>query len=201
MDLFKSNSLRPTILILHSLSRIVSETISSTCRTSRYPIITILLSEVVLRKSFIIYCAIFSLTLLAVTCLARYTAIMIFLSTTIGGVVLSTAGLKLLFPFVCDCLSRLENYFSQHTGSLQALLEDIKMLLPIWIEEEWCEVTPGHKDDDPKTSSGARLALLLPPPLAKEKSTSLPRVLPRVTYEIQPQAQKPDFDPEGWLLV
>jgi hypothetical protein len=72
--------------------------------------------------------------------------------------------------------------------------------MPKWIEE-WCEVAPGGKDD-PKTLSGARSALLLPPPpLAKEKSTSIPRVLPKVTYEILPQAQKPDFDPEGWLLV
>jgi hypothetical protein len=130
---------------------------------------------------------------------------MIILSTMVGGVALSvhpiTAGMKLLFPIVCDRLSRLEKYFSQHAGALQALLEDIKMLLPIWIEEEWCEVTPDHKDDDPKTLSGAKPALLLPPPLAKEKSTSLPRVLPKVTYEIQPQAQKPDFDPEGWLIV
>ena len=110
----------------------------------------------------------------------------------IGSVALSvhpiTVGMKLLFPIVCDRLSRLENYFSQHAGSLQALLEDIKMLLPIWIEEEWCEVTSGHKDD-PKTLSDARPAS--PPPL----------VLPKITYEIQPQAQKPDFDPEGWLLV
>jgi hypothetical protein len=131
---------------------------------------------------------------------------MIILSTLIGGVALSvypiTAGMKLLFPVVCDRLNRLENYFSRHAGSLQAFLEDIKMLLPIWIvEEEWCEVTPDHKDDDLKTLSGARPALLLPPPLAKETPTSPPRVLPKVTYEIQPQAQKPDFDPEGWLLV
>ena len=123
----------------------------------------------------------------------------------VGGVALSvhpiTAGMKVLFPFVCDRLSRLENYFSQHAGSLQALLEDIKILLPIWMEEEWCEVTPGHKDDPPKTVSGTSPALLLPPPLAKEESTSPPRVLPKVTYEIQPQVQKPDFDPEGWLLV
>ena len=124
----------------------------------------------------------------------------------VGGVALSvhpiTAGLKLLFPFVCDRLSRLENYFSKHAGSLQALLEDIKMLLPIWIEGEWCEVTPGHKDDGPKTFSSARPALLLPPsPLAKENSTSPLRVLPKITYGIQTQAQKPDFDPEGWLLV
>ena len=72
------------------------------------------------------------------------------------------------------------------------------------MEEEWCEVT--HKDDvPPKTLSGARPALLLPPPpslpLAKEESTSLSRVLPKVTYEIQPQVQKPNFDAEGWLLV
>jgi hypothetical protein len=129
---------------------------------------------------------------------------MIILSTLVGGVALLahpiTAGLKLLFPFVCECLSRLEKWFSQHAGSLQ---EDIKILLPIWMEEEWCEVTPGPKEDDPKTLSGSRLALLLPPPpLAKEKSTSLPlRPLPKVTYEIHPQAQKPDFDHEGWLLV
>ena len=121
----------------------------------------------------------------------------------IGSVALSvhpiTAGIKLLFPIVCDRLSRLEIYFSQHAGSLQALLEDIKMLLPIWMEEEWCEVTSDHKDD-PKTLSDARPALL-PPPLAKENSTPPPLVLPKITYEIQPQAQKPDFDPEGWLLV
>ena len=125
----------------------------------------------------------------------------------VGGVALSVhpiaAGVKLLFPIVCDRLSRLESYFSQHTGSLQALLEDIKMLLPMWMEEEWCEVNPGDKEDVPKTLSGARPALLLPPPpLAKEETTSPPtRVLPKVTYEIQPQAQRPDFDPEGWLLV
>jgi hypothetical protein len=57
---------------------------------------------------------------------------MIILSTMIGGVALSVrpviAGLKLLFPIVCDRLSRLENYFSQHARSLQALLlEDAKM--------------------------------------------------------------------------
>lgn len=131
---------------------------------------------------------------------------MIILSTMVGGVALSvhpiTAGMKLLIPIVCDRLSHLENYISQHAGSLQALLEDIKMLLPIWIEGEWCEVTPGHKDDGPKLLSGARPALLLPPPpMAKEKSTSPPRIVPKVTYEIQPQTQKPDFDPEGWLLV
>ena len=131
---------------------------------------------------------------------------MIILSTVIGCVTLSVRPMKLLFPIVCGRLSRLENYFSQHTGSLQALLDDIKLLLPIWMEEEWCEVTPVHKDDDPpKTLTGAKPALLLPPPppppLAKEESTSLPRLLPKVTYEIQPQAQKPDFDPEGWLLV
>jgi hypothetical protein len=142
-----------------------------------------------------------------VTCLARYTAVTIILSAVVGGVALSvhpiTAGMKLLFPFVCDRLSRLENQISQHVGSLQALLEDIKMLLPIWMDEEWCEVNPGNKDDVPKTLSGSRPAILLPPPpLAKEESTSLPtRVLPKVTYEIQLQAQKPDFDPEGWLLV
>lgn len=141
------------------------------------------------------------------TCLARYTAVTIILSTIVGGVALSvhpmTAGVKLLFPIICDRLSRLENYFSQHAGSLQALLEDIKMLLPIWMEEEWCEVNPCDKEDVPKTLSGSRPALLLPSPsLAKEESTSLPtRILPKVTYEVQPQAQKPDFDPEGWLLV
>lgn len=134
---------------------------------------------------------------------------MIVLSTMVGGVALSvhpiTAGMKLLFPFVCDHLGRLEKYFSQHSSSLQELLEDIKLLLPMWMEEEWCEVTSSHKDDDPpKTISGARPALLLPPPpsLAKQESISPPpRVLPKVTYEIHPQARKPDFDPEGWLLV
>jgi hypothetical protein len=129
---------------------------------------------------------------------------MIILSTLVGAVALSvhptTAGMKLLFHFVCDRLNHLEKYFSQHAGSLQALLEDTKILLPIWMEEEWCEVTPGPKEDVPKTLSGSKL--LLPPPLAKEKSTSLPlRPLPKVTYDIHPQAQKPDFDHEGWLLV
>ena len=125
----------------------------------------------------------------------------------VGGVALSihpiTAGMKLLLPLVCDRLSRLENYSSQLAGSLQALLEDIKMLLPIWMEEEWCEVNPGNNMEDvPKTLSGSTPALLVPPPLAKKESTPLTtRVLPKVTYEIQPQAQKPDFDPEGWLLV
>ena len=132
---------------------------------------------------------------------------MIILSTLVGGVALSvhpiTAGMKLLFPFVCERLSRLEIYFSQYAGSLQAFLEDIKILLPIWMEEEWCEVTPGPKEDVTKALSGSRPALLLPPPpLAKEKLTSLPlRAFPKVTYEIQSQAQKPEFDPEGWLLV
>lgn len=184
----------------------MSEVVSSICRSSRYPIITRLLSEVVLCNSFSYLLPQKNPSLfLSVTCLARYTAITIILSTLTGGVVLSVRPItKLLFPFVCDRLSRLETYFSQHAGSLQELQEDIKILLPIWIEEEWCEVAPSHIDDVlPKTLSGARPALLLPPPapLAKEESTSLPRVLPKITYEIQPQVQKPDFDPEGWLLV
>jgi hypothetical protein len=118
----------------------------------------------------------------------------------IGGVALSvhsiTVGMKLLLPFVSDRLSRLEIYFAQHTGSLQTFLEDIKLLLPIWTEAEWCEVT----SNDPNILSGSRPALL-PLPLVKEESISPPRVFPKVTYEIQSQAQKPNFDPEGWLLV
>jgi len=145
----------------------------------------------------------FSLTFLAVTCLARYTAVMIVLSTLIGGVALSaqpiTAGTKLLFRFVSDRLSILENYFAQRADTLQTLLKDSKTLLPIWIEEEWCEVT---QRDDFMRLSGDRPALRPPPPLGKEISKSPPLcVLPKVTFEVQPQVQKPDFDHEGWLLV
>lgn len=118
----------------------------------------------------------------------------------VGGVALSahpmTAGIKSLSSIVSDGLSRLENYFAQQAGSLQAFLEDIKILLPTRTEDEWCEVT----SDDPKILSVSRSALL-PPPLVEEKSTSPPRLFSKVTYEIQSQAQKHDFDPEGWLLV
>ena len=126
---------------------------------------------------------------------------MIILSTVIGGVALSvhpiTTGIKLLAPFVSKHLSLLEIYFAQQVGSLQTFLEDIKiLLLPIWTGDEWCEVT----SNDPAILLGSRYPLL-PPPLVKEESTSLPRVFPKVTYKIQSQAQKPDFVPEGWLLV
>jgi hypothetical protein len=129
---------------------------------------------------------------------------MIILSTMVGGVALLvhpiTVGTGLLVPLVNDRLSSLEKYFAQHAGSLQTLLKDGKMLSPIWIEDEWYEVT---RSDDPKKLSGYRPALP-PPSLDKEKSKSPPvRLLPKVTFEIPPQVptQKPDFDPESWLLI
>ena len=107
----------------------------------------------------------------------------------IGAVAISvhpiTAGVKLLFPFVTDRLSNLENYFAQYASSLQASLEDGKMLLPIWIV------------DDSKRLSSCRPQTLLPAPLDKEKLKSPPPrcVLPlKVMYEVKSQPQKPKFD-------
>ena len=128
---------------------------------------------------------------------------MIVLSTTVGGVALLvhpiTVGTGLLVPLVNDRLSSLEKYFAQHAGSLRQLLEDGKMLFPIWIEDEWYEVT---RSDDPKKLSGYR-PTLPPPPLDKEKYKSPVLLLPKATFEIRPQVptQNPDFDPESWLLI
>ena len=118
----------------------------------------------------------------------------------IGGVALSvhpmTAGTKLVSRIANERLSTLENYFAQRAGSLQTVLEESKMLLPTWIEDEWCEVT----QKDHSTISSDRPALPPPPHVDKENLKSLPLVLPKVKFEVI-SAQKPDFDPEGWLLV
>ena len=121
---------------------------------------------------------------------------MIIVSTIIGGVALSVRPITTgLFPFVYDRLNSLENYFARHANSLRVLLEDNQMLLSTWFEDEGCEVI---QRDDLKTSPA-----LLPPPLGKEKLKSPPLHVfpPKVMYKVQSQAQKPEFEPEGWLLV